>query len=301
MSTVHFGSRLSDDDRRSRIFAGDLFVYDPTPETLALVALAREMLHDAFAPLDPELAQHEIPVVDFARLLADLKPKFIHHPECKRLLPRILESVGCDPEATYFDVPRMRSATSNDYLSTGIAYAFQPHRDTWYSAPTCQINWWMPVYDIASDNCMAFHPRYFLNGIRNSSETYNYQDWTKNNRFNASSHIGTDTRIQPKALDPVEMQPDMRLLPPPGGVLVFSAAQLHSTVPNTSGRTRYSIDFRTVNLDDVRDLRGAANVDSRCTGNTMGDYLRCTDLAHLPADATRPYENGPPQAALMQA
>jgi hypothetical protein len=298
MSTIHFDPSVSDDERRARVYAGDLFVYEPTVDSLALVALARQMLRDAFAPHDPQLAQHKMPVVEFARVLADLKPRFIHHPDCKRLLPRILESLGCDPERTYFDVPRMRSATSHGYLSTGIAYAFQPHRDTWYSAPTCQINWWMPVHEIRGDDCMAFHPRYWSQGIRNSSESYNYQEWNKHNRFNAAMHIGVDTRPQPKALDPVETQPDVRLLPPPGGIIVFSAAQLHSTVPNTSGRTRYSIDFRTVQLDDIRSLRGAPNVDSRCTGHTMGDYLRCTDMAHLPVEATQPYLNGPPQPAL---
>jgi hypothetical protein len=66
-------------------------------------------------------------------------------------------------------------------------------------------------------------------------------------------------------------------------------------VPNTSGRTRYSIDFRTVHLDDARANQGAPNVDSACTGTTMGDYLRCTDLAHLPADLIGRY-NTPPLA-----
>ena len=69
----------------------------------------------------------------------------------------------------------------------------------------------------------------------------------------------------------------------PGGIIIFSAAQMHSTVPNTSGHTRYSIDFRTVNRDDVAERRGAPNVDSACTGTTMRDYLRATDLAHVPA------------------
>ena len=43
-----------------------------------------------------------------------------------------------------------------------------------------------------------------------------------------------------------------------GGTIVFSAAQLHSTVPNTTDRTRFSIDFRTVNLDDLRERRRRA-------------------------------------------
>jgi hypothetical protein len=71
-------------------------------------------------------------------------------------------------------------------------------------------------------------------------------------------------------------------------------------VENTSGRTRFSIDFRTVHIDDVRDLRGAPNVDSHCTGSTMGDYLRGTDLSKLSTDVIAPYDAGPPQPAMSK-
>ena len=297
MTSIHYDAAIDDARRRELIYHGDLFVCSPSKASMALVELAREMLSKAFGTRDPETAQYEMEVEEFARLLGELKPRFIHHPDCKRLLPEMLGELGCDPGETYFDVPRLRSATSDDYLSTGIAYAFHPHRDTWYSAPMCQINFWMPVYPITADNCMAFHPRYFSRGVRNSSEIYNYQEWNRVSRFNAAQQIGVDTRPQPKALEPVELQPDVRLLPPPGGSVIFSGAQLHSTVPNSSGRTRYSIDFRIVNLSDVRDLRGAENVDSYCTGTTMHDYLRCSDLSKLPPELTAPYDNGPPQQA----
>ena len=294
MTTVHYDSVLSDEQRRERLYAGDLFVYGPSAASLKLVDLARSMLIEAFAPHDPEHAQYRVEVAKYAEVLGELKPRFIHHPECKKLLPAMLESIGCDPRETYFDVPRLRTATSDEYLSTGIAYAFHPHRDTWYSAPVCQINWWLPVYPLGSDNCMAFHPRYWSNPVRNSSNIYNYQEWNKQSRFNAAKQIGKDERPQPKALEVVELTPDVRLLPPVGGVIVFSAAQLHSTVPNTSGRTRVSIDFRTVNSSDAARVRGAPNIDSRCTGSTMADYLRCTDLSHLPENVMALYEGGPP-------
>jgi hypothetical protein len=67
-------------------------------------------------------------------------------------------------------------------------------------------------------------------------------------------------------------------------------------VPNDSGKTRFSIDFRTVNADDVAAQRGAPNVDSACTGTTMGDYLRGTDLMHLPEKYFGMYETQPPIA-----
>ena len=106
-----------------------------------------------------------MPVERCVEILADLKPKFIHHPKSKELIRGMLAERGCDLEKTYFDVPRLRTAFPSDYLSSGIAYAFHPHRDTWYSAPFSQINWWMPVYDVCPDNIMAFHPRYWEEAV----------------------------------------------------------------------------------------------------------------------------------------
>jgi hypothetical protein len=72
---------------------------------------------------------------------------------------------------------------------------------------------------------------------------------------------------------------------------VFSGAQLHETVANTTDVARYSIDFRTVHLDDVAGRIGAANVDSRSTGTTMRDYLRATDLSKLPDELIALYDD----------
>jgi hypothetical protein len=293
MNTVLFNPTISDDSRRSLLYDGDLLVYSPTSSSLALVKLAQELISEAFGGLEPETAQYHMPVEQFAAILAELKPRFIHHPEAKKLLPGILQELGCDLEKTYFDVPRMRTATSDEYLATGIAYAFHPHRDTWYSAPLCQVNWWMPIYELESGRSMAFHPRYWNQALRNGSHTYNYAEWTKTSRFNAAQHLKQDTRVQPRPEEPVEMEPQVRVITPVGGILAFSAAHLHSTVPNTTGRTRFSIDFRTVHFDDVVAHRGAPNVDSECTGTTMHDYLRASDLAHIPAEIVSAYELGP--------
>ena len=231
-----------------------------------------------------------MPVEQFASLLADLKPRFIHHPRCKELLPAVLEERGCDPERTYFDVPRLRTSTSNDYLTTGIAYAFHPHRDTWYSAPMCQTNWWMPVYPVTADNVMAFHPKYMTQGVRNGSRRYDYAEWNRTSRFAAASQIGKDTREQPKPEEPVELDPQVRVVPEVGGMMVFSGNQLHSSVPNTSGRTRFSIDFCVVDIDDVEAGRGSRNVDSECSGTSLRDFRRCSDLAAMPEELAARYD-----------
>jgi hypothetical protein len=295
MTAVHFDRTMEDGTRRSLLYAGDLFVYSPTASSLALVALARELLDEGFGGRDPQLAQYDYDVAAYAQILARLKPAFIHHPECKRLIPGLLAELGCDTDLTYFDVPRLRTSTSDDYLTTGIAYAFHPHRDTWYSAPMCQINWWLPVYELEAGNAMAFHPRFHAQAVRNDSYVYDYQEWNAKHRFGAAGQVGKDTRTQPRATEPLDLEPSLVLLPPVGGIIGFSANQLHSSIPNRTGRTRLSIDFRTVHAGDAGRLAGATNVDACSTGSTMDDYLRCGDLSHLPEDVQRLYRAGHPQ------
>jgi len=291
MSIVSTDKNINDDQRRQGLYDGQIYVYSPTPATMALCQFARDMCEEAFAPYHPEEAQYHLSVEQYVEILKDLKPNFIHHPKWKELIRQILDEKRCDLERTYFDVPRLRTSTSDQYLTSGLAYAFKPHRDTWYSTPQCQLNWWLPVYEIQHENCMAFHTHYWDNPLKNSSNEFNYQDWNTNGRKAAHNQGKKDNRRQSEALEPVKLEPEIRLLPEPGGMFVFSAAHLHSSVPNISGKTRFSIDFRTVHLDELDANSGAPNLDSACMGTTIGDYLRSSDFIHLPEPMLNAYEN----------
>jgi hypothetical protein len=289
---IYYDCRATDAVRRAAAYQGHLFVYAPLPSAVKFCRFARELIEEAFDGLDPRMLHESLPVEECAARLATLKPRFIHHPRSHTYVQGILSELGCDLEATYFDLPRMRSAYPSDYLTSGIAYAFHPHRDTWYSAPLCQLNWWMPIYPFDADSCMALHPRYWAHPVRNSSDAYDYRRWKAESRTTAARHVRTDTRVQPHAQEPLDLEPQIRLVCDVGGLFIFSGAHLHSTVPNTSGRARYSIDFRTIHLDDVWNRRGADNVDSACTGTMLIDYVRASDGAHLPPEAIALYDRG---------
>jgi len=96
MHTIYFDKRISDEARRQQLYGGQLFVYSATPGSEKLVELARELIAQAFGPLDPETAQYS-----------------------KKFIQEILAGLGCDLDKTYFDVPRMRTAMSDNYL---VAY-----------------------------------------------------------------------------------------------------------------------------------------------------------------------------------
>ena len=232
---------------------------------------------------------------EVVQILTRLKPHFIHHDTTKALLQRILVDHGCSPDQTYQDVPRLRVAFPKDFLSTGIAYAHHPHRDTWYSAPPSQLNWWMSIYDFDAAQGMAFHPSYWDRAVKNDSEAFDYYRWNAEGRRNAAQHVGKDTRTQPHALEPLDLAPDLRLVVPAGGIIVFSGDHLHSTVPNETPIARWSIDFRTVNLDDLAFRRGAPVRDVACTGTSVRDFRRVRDLEPIPDKIVTMYETGRPE------
>ena len=292
MHTVYLDSNASESVRRSRIFEGQIFLFSPRASIRALGEHARSMIEEAFPGKDPRYVQFDMPVENYVAVVAPLKPRFIHNDETKRLIRELLADLGCDLETTYQDVPRLRMVTSDAYLTAGVGYAHHLHRDAWYSAPLAQLNWWLPVYDIETECSMAFHPRYWSEGVPNGSADFNYYEWNATGRKDAANQIKADTRKQPKPPEDLDPDPQVRFVVPPGGLVLFSGAQMHSTVPNTSGFTRYSIDFRTVNLDDLESGAGAPNVDSHCTGTSLRDFKRSSDLADLPEDLVARYDIG---------
>jgi Phytanoyl-CoA dioxygenase (PhyH) len=299
MTAIYFDSPNPDELRRQRLYQGELYVFSPRPSTIALRNHAREMIEEAFDGIDPEFAQYSLPVEEYVAIGAPLKPAFIHHPKTKQLIQKVLEDLRCDMLKTYLDVPRLRLTTSDGYLTAGVGYAFQPHRDTWYSAPMCQLNWWLPIYDFEAESAMAFHPVYWDRPVKNGSSEFNYYDWNRQGRKGAAQHIHKDTRKQPYPEEPINLDPQIRVVCPAGGIVLFSPAHLHSTVPNTSGRTRYSMDFRTVHWDDVVVKAGAPNLDSEPTGTSLRDFMRGTDLAPFPSEVLELYETETPTGDLL--
>src|SRR6267143_3543668 len=149
----------------------------------------------------------------------------------------------------------------------------------------------MPIYDFEANQGMAFHPRYWGVPTKNSSGDFNYYRWNADGRKNAARHVKSDTRVQPHATETLDLEPCVRLVVPPGGIILFSGAQMHSTVRNETALARWSIDFRTVNLDDLADRRGLLTADSASTGTSLRDFRRVMDLKAMPEEIVAMYDN----------
>jgi hypothetical protein len=293
MTTIYLDSTMSDDERRSHLYQGDLFIYSPTETTLQFCEFAQNLIGSYFTDGDPQTAQHRIEQAEYAEILGRLKPEFIHHPKSKTFIQKILNERGIDLSSAYFEVPKMRSSTSDEFITAGIAYAWHPHRDTWYSAPQCQINWWMPIFDITAENTMAFYPKYWGRVVENNSEVYNYYEWNEKYRgAHVTKYLNSDPRPLPKPTEQIDTSEEIKFTCPIGGIYLFSGAHLHGSVNNTSGKTRFSLDFRTINIDDLNNKKGAPNLDSNCSGSVLGEFLSARDLTQLPESILKTYHDG---------
>ncbi len=225
------------------------------------------------------------------------KPHWIHAERSKRLVCDIITQAGLPAEFTHFDVPRPRTSFPLGHLTTGVALAFPWHRDSWYSAPVQQLNWWLPVYPIREDNSMAFDLKGFGRAVPNTSATFDYY---RNNvqRLTAAQNVTKEEQARPGAIDHKPAQ-ELIVLPSPGSVLLFAGAQLHTSIPNTSGLARYSVDFRTVDARDLATGRCAPVVDADCTGTAIRDFVNISDGSGFDEETVTRLFGAPPSDAML--
>lgn len=273
MNTIYFDAKATDDTRRQKLYSGQIFVFSPLPSAIALGQLARDLIESRFGSPLPPTVEAGLPIEDFLAGESALRQNLMDHPQVKQQVRSLLQEIGCDLSKTYFDLPQLRIVPYRGYLPNGEGLFHDPHRDTWYAAPQCLINWWIPLCDFESESALAFHPVYWKRPARNDSAQFNQgQDYKVNFREAEFPH----------PTEEVVIEPEVRIVCPAFSPILFSGAQMHSAVPNTSGLTRYSLDFRTVHHDDIIAGYGAPNIDSLSAISLLTDFMQAEDFTHFP-------------------
>ena len=80
---------------------------------------------------------------------------------------------------------------------------------------------------------MAFHPQYWNRPVKNSPKGYNYFLWNQQNRgAHVAKLLKEDPRPLQKPTEQFELDPQIRLIVPAGGIILFSGrrcAQVYRT------------------------------------------------------------------------
>jgi hypothetical protein len=285
------------EELRQRLYSGDLVILTKLRALTDFVEYMRAELTELFAPHDPEHAHEHIEPAEMAKILGVWKPRWIHADRSREMVRAIIAEAGFEPAFTHYDVPKPRTSFPAGHLTTGIAFAFPWHRDVWYSAPAQQINWWLPVFPVRETNAMSFDLASFARAVPNTSGEFDYYD-NNARRLNTVKSVGKEAQARPGAIDHAAGV-DVIPLPAPGEVLLFSGAQLHTSIPNTSGLARYSVDFRTVDTRDLLAGRGAPLVDAYCTGTAIRDFISIKDESGFDEGTIRSIYGEPPADAML--
>lgn len=244
-------------DWRAQVFGGALLVVAQVGPLGPFRAYVEQLLVEAFAPVDPVAVQDELEPGDLMARIDQLRTRFRGDAHARALLVPVLEHFGLDPATTFWDRLNVRVLPAGATPQYADDLALGAHRDTWSSNVYAQVNWWLPLHAVTAERAIAFYPRHWQTPVPNDSAAWDLDLLREQRRRGEAVTVP----LVPSPAGMVEPADALVVVIQPGDLLVFSGAHLHATVPNTSGVPRFSVEIRTVALDDVRSGRGAPNVD----------------------------------------
>lgn len=275
-------STVPDDNAllRQSLYQGKLYLFRANTESRSLVdALLPEIDEVLGADGSARTAQFRLSDSDLFERVGGLRKRFYCSPEFHERAGRLMASLGFASADNAFDPVRLRVIAHASHLNPAAAPLFYGHRDTWYSNSQSMISWWIPLHDVAAEETFEFFPDDFSRPVRNDSEVFDFDHWVRDGQRRRigwqDSETGRVERYPQLLEDPRGRR--IAVTCRAGDILLFSAQHLHQTRPNLTGRTRFSVDFRTVHLGDHAAGRGAPNVDNRSTGSSLAQFVRLNE------------------------
>ncbi|CAM2065066.1 hypothetical protein SCOR_06795 [Sulfidibacter corallicola] len=274
-----FQDRLPADSATARamLYDGHVFHLEATASTRRLAAEMWAIVEAQLGESGPAReAQFRLDQPGFYSRIGHLRKRFYGTEPYHRAVFDLLQACGFQREAHRCDPMRLRVITDGGFRDPKAAPVYYPHRDTWYANPQAQITWSLALHDMGPEDSFEFYPEYFDRPVRNDSECFDYDDWVQDDwdrkigwqnaeRDRSSTYPQLRQEIEPQRVEAVKAKA--------GDLIIFAGAHLHRTRPHSVGRTRFSVDFRTVHREDHERGRGAPNVDNRSRGSTFADHM----------------------------
>jgi len=270
---------------RERLYAGQLFKFGATKASLGLseevLGLLSEHLGRGLAPgMDPRDMHPQLSELAFFEGVGRVRKILYMDDHFHRRLLDVVAAAGFDPERTVFDPLRLRTVCHDGHHNPRAAALYVPHRDTWYGHPDALIGWWIPLDDLGEEETFEFYPSQLTREVPNDSERFVYDEWVARGWSLKIGwqdiDAGLRTTYPGAQLErPEDAGAPLRFSARKGENLLFAGAHLHKTRPQSTGRTRFSLDFRVLDLPDFHAGKGAPNVDNRSVGAGLKDYVAC--------------------------
>lgn len=262
---------------RRALYDGALLLVHATPASLAYADAVEEILAaELAAEGDPRRVQFRLSNEEFLARFARVRSVLATPPRFLRHVAAVLESLHLEPAAFAADVPRLRAIPHDGHLIPAARPAYSAHRDTWFANPLAQLNVWMPLHDVGEGETFGFYEACWARAVPNDSDRFDYDTWKERVGWQRPGRAAD--AVYPTVLGSPPLGPRTPFAAARGDLLLFAAAHLHEPAHNTSGRTRLSVDFRIVHLDDHARGIAAPHTDERSRGSTLSDYHRLAEL-----------------------
>ena len=257
---------------RETICRGVIFHLPANDASRALSAHMIKRTHEFFPEVssDDELRriQYKVDLATFFKRATDLRSSLCDDLAARDCIYAVMNSLGFAPEDHAVEVLRFRAVLHELHLIPEAKICFYVHRDTWVANPPNQINWWIPLFDLTPEQTLGLYPELFDKPVNNNSDQFDHDEFTE--RAAKENYGKLPPPVYPHAMQEVSSPTTFAIKA--SEILLFSAQHLHATLPNSSGETRFSVDFRTVHRAEFHDGMASPNVDNQSTGNVMGDY-----------------------------
>lgn len=261
---------------RNSIYNGEIYKLDPTNESLQIVEITRRLIKEEFNTEDIRKIYLQMDKDEYFYAIGRLRKKLFKEPILNELLVSLLAKLNFSVDDYKVEPLRLRAICHDGHLNPKAAPIYYPHRDTWYSHPQSLIVFWFPLDNLEANETFEFYPEYFNSPVDNDSKFFNYNEWIKDGEEKKIGWQNIDTgstSLYPTLKDKLEPEEKINFSCKKGEILIFSGSQYHKTIPQSLGTTRYSVDFRLVNISDYEKNIGAPNVDNQSQGSALVDYI----------------------------
>lgn len=270
-------SRPADDALlRRALYDGTVFLLPATAASTALVDLARARLHDELGD-EPRGAHARMSDEELFACVGRLRRELYVEEHAQALLRDMAASIGFDRRQTAFDPARLRVIAHGASENPRAAPVYYAHRDTWYAHPSSVVTIWTALDDLSAEETFVFYPERFRTPVTNDSSIFDYDAWVARGwslKIGWQDREASTKARYPQVLGAEDHGPEEGFSCGRGDILLFAGAHFHRTLPQTRGRTRFSLDARLVHLGDHAQGLGAPNVDGRSRGSALRDYVQ---------------------------
>lgn len=270
---------ISQDELRDRIYRGEILLFCGLAAVKKFCDITRQICESTLNNSDPVNSHNTANYADWLKTIYQFQREARDGKPCKQAFSEALEAIGLNLDDTFCDRFIFRVVPPKSDLAEGAHSRVDTHRDTWGAGIYQQMNWWAPLYPYDVANGIQFYLDYFDQPIANTTAEWRYEQYS-DARQQQSAELKPDFKSVPSLLE----KPLGRIFRPviePGELLCFSAAHLHGSGTNNTAQSRFSYETRTVNLQDIRSGKQAANVDNDSSAQLLKLFRKLSDASPL--------------------